>query len=231
MQSKTEKRKKIYATVSIILALIFFGILTWVIGNGISSVASSPEEFVAYIRSFGWAGALVMLGFQVLQVFIALIPGEVVEIAAGFAFGPIGGTLLCLFGISLASIIIFLLVKRWGRPLVEIFVSAEKLDQLRFLNDETKIVPLLFLLYFIPGTPKDVLNYFVGLTKLRLGQFLGISLTARIPSIITSTVGGSFVSSGDYIGAAIVFTVTALVSAAGIVTYNHIIKKRALKKQ
>lgn len=222
----TEKHKRVYAAISLIVVLAIFAIITWVVWRGIRTVASTPEAFVAYVRSFGWAGFLVMLGIQVVQVFIALIPGEVVEIAAGFAFGAIGGTLLCLVGICLASIIVFLLVKRWGRPLVEVFIPAEKINQLHFLNEETKLKNLLFLLYFIPGTPKDLLTYFAGLTKLRLGPFLGITLLARIPSIITSTAGGSFISSGDYLHAAIVFAVTALVSVTGIIIYNRIVKKR-----
>ena len=221
-----EKHKKVYAAISLIVVLVIFGVITWVVWRGLSTVASTPEEFVDYVRSFGWAGFLVMLGIQVLQVFIALIPGEVVEIAAGFAFGAVGGTILCLVGVGIASVIVFLLVKRWGKPLVEVFIPSEKMNQLHFLNEEAKLKNILFLLYFIPGTPKDLLTYFAGLTKIRLGSFLGITLLARIPSIITSTAGGSFISNGDYLHAIVVFAITAIVSISGILIYNQIIKTR-----
>lgn len=230
LETKNQRQKKIIGLVSLTLALLFFAVLTWVIWRGISTVASTPEEFAEYVRSFGWAGYLVMLGIQILQVFVALIPGEVVEIAAGFAFGAFGGTLLCLLGVGIASIVIFLLVKRWGRPLVELFIPGESIDQLRFLRKEDRLRELIFLLYLIPGTPKDLLSYFVGLTRIKLGEFLVISLIARIPSVVSSTVGGSFVSSGDYFRAGVVFCVTALVSLGGALLYKRILSRRNRKK-
>ena len=226
MLTQTEKHKKLYAGCSIVALLLFFTVLTVVLWKGFVSIAATPEEFAAYVRSFGWAGFFVMLGFQVLQVFIALIPGEVVEIAAGFAFGALGGTILCLLGVTVASSVVFLLVKKFGRPLVEIFVPGEKIDQLSFLRDAEKLKRIVFLIYFIPGTPKDLLTYFAGMTKMKLGEFLAISLVARIPSVVTSTVGGSFVSQGDYLHAGIVFAATALVSLAGILVYRRVIARQ-----
>ena len=49
---------------------------------------------------------------------------------------------------------------------------------------------LTFVLMTIPGTPKDLLTYFVGLTDMKLGTFLLISLVGRLPSVLSSTVGG-----------------------------------------
>ena len=132
----------------------------------------SQEDFRNYIRSFGALGWLVLLGLQILQVFIALIPGEIVETAAGFVLGPWLGTAICYLGICLASTAIFALTRRYGVKWVEVFASREKIMALRFLNTEKKRNNLIFLLFFIPGTPKDLLTYFVGLTDIRLRTFL-----------------------------------------------------------
>ena len=147
---------------------------------------------------------------------------------AGYAYGAFQGLLICLVGVALSSSIIFLLVKKIGAPMVEMFISREKMNQLAFLNDEQKLKRLTFWLFFIPGTPKDVLTYFVGLTDMSLWQFLFITLIARIPSVISSTVCGQMLGDKDYVTAALVFAVTGIVSIIGYYLYNRFVE---LKKQ
>ena len=105
-------------------------------------------------------------------------------------------------------------------------VSREKINELRFLNTERKRNLLIFLVFFIPGTPKDLLTYFVGLTDIRLRTFLLLSLVARIPSVITSTFGGHLLGQERYIGAVILYGITGLLSALGMVAYNRYLKKK-----
>ena len=133
---------------------------------------------------------------------------------------------MCLGGDAIGSSLIFLLVKRWGIRLVELFISREKIDQLRFINSEAKLKRLIFLLFFIPGTPKDLLTYFVGLTRIQLHEFLIITLIARIPSVISSTVGGNMIQEQNYLKAICLFAVTGAVSVLGIALYNHIVKRK-----
>jgi uncharacterized membrane protein YdjX (TVP38/TMEM64 family) len=82
----------------------------------------------------------------------------------------------------------------------------------------------------IPGTPKDLLSYFVGLTEMKLSEWLIITTIARIPSVATSTIGGNALGEGNYITAITVFAITAVVSILGILIYNYITKKRENKK-
>ena len=148
----------------------------------------------------------------------------------GYAFGAIEGTLLCLAGVALASVPIFLLVKSVGVKAVELFISRDKIDSLRFINSEKRLKRLVFLLYFIPGTPKDLFTYFVGLTRLRLHEFLVITLIARIPSVISSTVGGNLIQKENYIGAVLLFVVTGAVSLGGMVLYNRLKERKSRSK-
>ena len=186
----------------------------------------SQESLRDYIQSFGAAGWLVFLVLQILQVFIALIPGELLESVAGFAFGPLVGTVLCYGGVAIGSLLIFLLTRKFGVKLVEVFISREKINQLRFLNSEKQRDLLIFLAFFIPGTPKDLLTYFVGLTEIKLRTFLVISLVARFPSIVSSTFGGHLVGEGKYVGAVIVYAVTGVVSLLGLLGYNAWMKQK-----
>ena len=224
MQTPYERRRKWLAGISLAVVALLVVLLTLFVSNWLRSF--SRDDFREYLRSFGAGGWLVMLGLQILQVFIALIPGEIVESAAGYAFGPWLGTAICYLGIGMASTLIFTLTRRYGVKLVEVFVSREKINELRFLNTEQKRNTLIFLLFFIPGTPKDLLTYFVGLTDIRLRTFLLLSMVARIPSVITSTFGGHLLGEERYMGAVILYGITGLLSLLGMVGYNRYLKKK-----
>ena len=222
--SQYERRRKTLAGISIAVVLLLAVSVTLFVSHWLSSF--SQEDFRQYVRSFGVLGPLVVLGLQILQVFIALIPGEIVESAAGYVLGPWLGTAVCYLGICIASTLIFTLTRRYGVKLVEVFVSRERINELRFLNTEQKRNTLIFLLFFIPGTPKDLLTYFVGLTDIRLRTFLLLSLVARIPSVITSTFGGHLLGEARYIGAVILYAITGLLSLLGMVAYNRYLRKK-----
>lgn len=219
-----ERKRKWLAGISIGVVAALIVLLTLFIWNWLRSF--SQDDFRDYIQSFGAAGPLVLLGLQFVQVFVALIPGELLETAAGYAFGPWMGTAICYLGVGLASALIFVLTRRYGVKLVEIFVPLEKINELRFLNTERKRNNLIFLLYFIPGTPKDLLTYFVGLTDIKLSTFLVLSMIARIPSVISSTFGGHLLGEERYGGAIILYGITGLVSALGLLGYNVYLKKK-----
>ena len=134
------KRRKVFGVISLVVVVLLFLGLTAIVWKYFAQFANSgdeafdAEQFKAYLEGFGWTGRFVLLGLQILQVVIALIPGELVEIGAGYAFGDIEGTLICMVGVAIASSIIFLLVKRWGIKLVSIFVEPERINQLRFIT-------------------------------------------------------------------------------------------------
>ena len=218
-----QRKRKLLAGFSAAVIIVLVLLVTWLLWRWLASF--SQEGLRAYLQSFGWAGWLVFLALQILQVFIALIPGELLESVAGFAFGPVWGTVLCYIGIAIASALVFALTRKFGIKLVEVFTTREKLNQLRFLNTDKKRNILIFFVFFIPGTPKDLLTYFVGLTNIPFPTFLAISCVARIPSVVTSTFGGHLLGEENYILAVIVYALTGLVSILGMVGYNLWIKQ------
>ena len=218
-------RRRILGLVSLAVVIALFGWLTYFIMTKFLAFNNNPEEFKAFIDSYGWKGRFVALGIQVLQIVIALIPGELVEVGTGYAFGAVEGTLICMIGVALASSMVFLLTRFLGVKLVEIFISREKIDELRFINSEEKLKRMIFLLFFIPGTPKDLLTYFAGLTRIKLHEFLIISMLARIPSLVSSTIGGHFIGQSQYLEAVILFVITGIVSLIGMKVYSIIVKK------
>lgn len=218
------KKRKVFIIISAVVVLAVAALLTVVIWKWLASF--TQEGFREYLQSFGVWGWAVLLLLQILQVFIALIPGELLETAAGFAFGPVSGTLVCYVGVAVGSAIIFFLTRRFGLKLVEIFIPREKINELKFINTEKKRNGLIFLIFFIPGTPKDLITYFVGLTDIKFSSFLLISLVARIPSVISSTFGGHLLGEGEIWGAILLYGITGAVSLCGLLIYNKFVVKR-----
>lgn len=227
--NKYYQKRKWLAGISIAIVVVLILLVTLFVGKWLTDF--SQEEFRDYIQSFGAMGWLVLLGLQFLQVFVALIPGEVLETAAGYAFGPIMGTLICYVGVAIASSLVFVLTRRFGIKLVEVFISREKIKELRFINTEKKRNTLIFLLFFIPGTPKDLLTYFVGLTDIQLSTFLVLSMVARMPSVMTSTFGGHLIGEKRYWGAIILYGITGIVSIIGLLIYRSIIRRKQAKQK
>lgn len=221
----TPTRRKRLGTLLIVIAIILFGALTWVVGRPLVRFASEPERFRAWVDAKGVGARLAYMGMVVVQIIIAMIPGEPFEIAAGYAFGAFEGTLLCIAASAIGSMLVFWLVRRFGVRLVEVFFPREKLQNLRFLRSSPKRNYLYLIIFMIPGTPKDLLCYFAGLTDIRYPVWLVICSLGRLPAIVTSTIGGSALSSKNYWYAAAVFAVTVAFSVLGLMVYNAICKR------
>lgn len=223
----TQRTKRVLGVVSIVIFLLLSAVIAWFVGRPMLRFVSEPQLFRDWVDDKGFLGMLAFIGMMALQVIVAIIPGEPLEIGAGYAFGAIEGTLLCLIGIVLGSAVIFGLVRRFGIRLIEVFFPIEKIRSLRFLREKRKLNTITFIVMFIPGTPKDLLSYAVGLTDMKFSTWLLISGIARIPSVVTSTVGGDALGSQNYIFAIITFAVTGVVSVAGLLFYNWYNKRHA----
>lgn len=225
-------KRRIFAGVSLLLLVGLSVWLTWFLWKKVGIFELDHiSEFQTRIDSFGAWGWLVALGIQVLQVIVALIPGEVVEVGCGMAFGTWGGLLICLAGSAIGSALIFLMVRKFGVKLVEVFVSREKINSLKFLSNERKLKSIIFLVFFTIGTPKDLLTYFAGLTNIKFYEFLIISTVARIPSIISSILVGDKLSEGNFVTSILIFGASAVLGLMGVVAYNKFVDKRQVYKE
>lgn len=221
-----QRKKKRIWTALLLLVLLALALGLWrYLGRPVMKLISDPASFQAWVEAHGWYSRLVFLGIVIFQVIVAVIPGEPFEIAAGFAFGALEGTLLAIAGTALGSVITFWLVRRFGMRLVRIFFSEEQLGSVKFLKTNKKRRFLFLLVYMTPGTPKDLLGYFAGLTDIPFPVFCLICTLGRIPSVVTSTVGGAALGTRSYAAAAMIFALTLAVSGAGLRIYDVICKK------
>ena len=223
-----EKHQKAIWLTAVGVFLLFSGLVGWFIGRPMVELAREPEIFREWVDGHGLWGRLIFVGMVFLQVLVAMIPGEPLELMGGYAFGAAEGTMLTMVGIVLGSGAVFLLVRKFGVRMVEIFFPKKQIHQMEFLKNPRKAKAAAFVLMLIPGTPKDFLSYFAGLTPLTLSQWLGIVVIARIPSVVTSTVSGGAAGARNYLLAGIMLTVTLLLSGAGIWYYRRLCQSQQL---
>lgn len=168
------------------------------------------------VDKFGIFGIFLLIIVQILQIVVAFIPGEVIEFVSGAMYGAFGGLIIDLTGIVIGETLIYYVVKILGEAVVEKIFSNKKIKGLKILKNERKRDLLLFLLFFIPGTPKDAICYVAPLFKIPFKPFIVISTIARIPSVLTSTFAGSAFGEGDFFTTVMMYAVIAVISVAGI---------------
>lgn len=183
---------------------------------------SDPAAVRAFVAEHAVLARLAIVGVNVLQIVLAFLPGEPVELASGYALGFFEGTAACLAASAIGTSIIYLAVRRWGRRVVDLFFDQGYFERFDWLHRTRRLELIMLVVFLIPGTPKDFLTYFAGLTDMRFGTVLAIATFGRIPSIVTSTIAASSFASGDYgllVGA---LAIAALLIAGGGVAYRYV---------
>ncbi|MEW6137307.1 MAG: TVP38/TMEM64 family protein [Thermodesulfobacteriota bacterium] len=149
-------------------------------------------HFRTYIESWGgWAPA-AFVALQGLQVIIAPIPGELTGAVGGFIFGGLPTVLYSSLGLTLGSLVNFLIARIIGLPFVKLVVSRETLEKFHFLTERRGAL-LAFVLFLIPGFPKDILSYILGLSPMRLLTFAIVCTLGRIPGTVMLSFSGAAV--------------------------------------
>lgn len=220
-----DRRKSIILVLTVIvtvsaLALVF-------VGKPLIRFVSDAEAFRGFVEKHTWWSRVAYLGMLIFQVVFAVIPGGAFEVAGGYAFGAVEGTILSVIGTTIGSVLVFLMVRRWGLKYVLLFFTQEQLDSAKFMHDERRLYLIAFIAFIIPGTPKDLLCYVAGLTDIKLSRWILITSIARVPAITISTIGGNAIGTKSYVFAAVVLAVTVLISAVGILIYRRLTKETA----
>lgn len=156
------------------------------------------KRLIDFLDSLGPLSFISFILLQALQVVAAPIPGEVTGLAGGFLYGPFFGIILSTIGLTLGSFLAFSLSRWLGRPFVEKFVKKETMERYDYLLSHPKGVFLVFLLFIIPGFPKDYLCYILGMGPMRLKEFFIISTAGRFSGTVLLTLGGSFIRKQQY---------------------------------
>ncbi len=169
------------------------------------------------IANMGFTGVLITLGLQILQIVVAVIPGQPMEIISGILYGTWGGMALCLVGILIGTGIVFFLTRKIGMSFIELFFSEEqinKIKQKKIFKNPKKLELFMFIMFVIPLIPKDIFIYVAGISPVNPKRFLAIATIARIPGLFLTVYAGDSLSEGEFLLGAIlvgIFLVLGLI--------------------
>ena len=203
LPSTAEDRRKLVLALCILGALVIA--TTWLAVSGdlqgfirkITENFHNREEMRRYLRSWGAWAPLVFALIQAVQVVVAPIPGELTGVVGGFLFGTFYGTIYSSLGLTLGSLIAFLTARVVGLPLVKLLVKPETLEKFHFVTEPRGEIATL-ILFMVPGFPKDILSYLLGLSPMRFLTFLVVCGLGRIPGTLMLGYSGSAVYKAEW---------------------------------
>ena len=178
-------------------------------------------------------GILALFALQVGQMFLVVLPGEPLEVLAGMCYGVIGGTIFIFASVFIITTIVFWLSRKFGKKFVYSFFSKEKVDKIensKFFKKQKLVEYIMLILFLIPGTPKDLLTYIGGLLPVKPLNFILIATFGRFPSVISSTIVGANLSSGDWEISVMVYGITLTLTLLFIFLMNKFDKHKLTKK-
>ena len=218
---KNKEKKKIIKYILLALViLVFVGVILWLFPLMKNITTTQGQiEFKEKIDSMGFLGALILFGLQFAQIFFVVLPGEPLEVLAGMCYGPLWGTIFIFFSVFLITTFIVVITRKFGEKLINNVWDEKKIKKIKnskVFKNAKKIEILMIILFLIPGTPKDLLTYIGAILPINPIKFILISTFVRFPSVISSTLAGANIASGNFKSMIIVYVVTIIITALAI---------------
>lgn len=225
MSEKKFSKADIFKFIGLVVFLLLMVFVVYLIWPYIAEMfqPGGVEKVLDQVRNAGPAGVFILLGMQFLQIVVAFIPGEITQIAAGLLYGPWFGALIILVGCVISSAFVYQLVHRLGAPFVQSIVPTKHLSKFREFEAKGRLNILVFILFLIPGLPKDTFTYLVPLTDMKMREFLLLSNVARIPGIVVSTYAANGFAEGHIVSSIVIFVIAAVIAILGLVFREKII--------
>jgi uncharacterized membrane protein YdjX (TVP38/TMEM64 family) len=198
-------------TLRILLMLILIGVATYLFFHfDLFRFFGDRHQIVKFIKSYP-NGELVFILIQIFQVIAAPIPGELSGFIGGYLYGPFWGTIYSTIGLTIGSWLAFMLARFFGEPLLEKVVKKEVFEKFDdFMEHKGLLVS--FLLFLIPGFPKDYLCYIMGVSRIPVLTFIIISTVGRFFGTMMLSITGNIAKHEQYL-------LLAIVVAAGIAVF------------
>lgn len=232
---KKESKVKKYKRIMLICVLIFLiAVAVYLIPIILDlTTAEGQILFKQKVSESGIWGMLMIFGLMLAHIFLIIIPGEPIEILAGMCYGGVYGTIFIMTSSAIISILIYSLVKKYGKKFVYEFYPKEKVEKIeksKILQNPKVIEEIILILFLIPGTPKDLLVYVGGLLPIKPLNFILIATFGRFPSVISSTMAGESIVAGNWKTSIIIYAITFLIVGIAIIIMNKFNKTKVTKE-
>jgi uncharacterized membrane protein YdjX (TVP38/TMEM64 family) len=219
---KILKNKRSLAGMLLLLGLIVAGAYIF-LHHDLHVYLLHKDKAIALIKSCHPYDEWVFMALQALQVLVAPIPGDVTGLIGGYLYGPLLGTIYSTIGLTIGSWLAFILARIFGEPLVERAVRPEVLKKYDYVLEHQGVL-VSFILFLIPGFPKDYLCYLMGLSHMKTSTFLIISTVGRLFGTILLSVCGSNVRTHHYRTLLVILVVSGVVVVAAYIYREKLLK-------
>ena len=166
--SKLDKRRRILAIVKlIVLAVILIGVPLYIyfFQHDLIERFSDIKELENTLRSYRKESMLIYVGCQILQVVLSVIPGQALQFAGGYLYGALLGLILSIIGIGIGSTLAYYIARLLGRDAIHLFFGKRKVTEMLDLMNSPKGLIVTFVIFLIPGIPKDLCSYAAGISN------------------------------------------------------------------
>ncbi|MBU3160914.1 TVP38/TMEM64 family protein [Clostridium frigoris] len=228
IRTKVSRHKQHVVLIAALLIFIYIG---YEYSFKYSYIIKNPNIMKEIVLSYGNFSILVFIVMQVLQVVVFFIPGEFIQIAGGYIFGAFWGGVISLMGITLGSMMVYLIAKDYGKPLVEKLMLKKEIKFFKKILDVGSKRIVVFMFYLIPGIPKDALAYICGVSHISFKDFFIYSTLGRIPGIFISSYFGEKIYSKDVTSLITIGVIMSFLFLIGILKGNIIIKNMIKKRK
>jgi uncharacterized membrane protein YdjX (TVP38/TMEM64 family) len=217
MENSHSHKKRLIVIIFLNFFLIILVLLIILFHREIWKIFESVDSIREWVNSWGILSPLVFVFLQIIQVVIFIIPGEIPQIAGGYLFGFFWGIVLSTIGIAAGSAINFYLARFLGLPFVEALLPHKTLEKMRTLISGTRSALLYFIIFLIPGIPKDVIAYVAGLSSIKFWVFITISSGGRLLGLILSVIIGVAIACKNWLLAVITTLFGLILIVIGII--------------
>lgn len=192
----------------ILAVVILAGLVSLVVALGVSGqlgriltkawvLFSDRQEVREYLQSWGPWAPIAFIGIQAAQVVAAPLPGEITGAVGGFLFGTFPTLVYSTIGLTLGSIVAFLAARLVGLPLIKLVATEAQLEKFHFVTEPRGEI-VTFILFVIPGFPKDLLCYLLGLSPMKFLTFVVVCGLGRIPGTLMLSFTGEAIFKEDW---------------------------------
>ncbi len=184
----------------------------------------SLDRINAFLNQYKTVSVLIYIGLQIFQIVVSVLPGQALQFAAGYAYHFWFGYLFSIIGVTIGTLVTFYLARLLGKDALHVIFGEEKFTKFVHTLNSKKSYFILFVIFLIPGIPKDLFTYAAGVSEVKIKPFLLLSLVGRTPAMMGSVMMGSMFFNGSYIGLIILCVIAVILFIAGLLRKDDLIK-------
>lgn len=206
----------------LLIILVGVPLYLWFFHQDFLRQFADMEQSKAFFETYRTQSLYILLGLQVMQILISIIPGQGIQFVAGLFYGFWPGLLLSLTGALLGTVLTYFVAGFLGRDALYLFFGEKKADAMLTQVNSKRGMILVFLIYLFPGLPKDLCTYAAGVSRMKLSAFLVISMVGRTPAMMGSILIGRELGRGEYTSVIIIAVLAVVLFVVGALLHKQL---------